>query len=79
MCSPVETDDLVPSILDNSKSQAHSRVSECDVQPSVQVKPYPINRLVTASAGVQTDLFATRLNHKLQCMYLQSQTDMLGT
>ena len=37
-------------------SQAHSRVSECDDRPSIQVKPSPVNRMVTASAGVQTDL-----------------------
>ena len=57
------------------KSQAHSRVleCECDLRPTVQVEPSPINRMVTAFAGVQTDLlltphidlFATRLNHKV--------------
>ena len=46
--SPVEDHDLVPSLPDNLKSQTHSRVSECD--------PSPVNRMVTASAGVQTDL-----------------------
>ena len=50
-------------------------MSECDGRPSVQVEPSPINRMVTASAGVPTDLsqvvhsscrsFATRLNHKV--------------
>ena len=75
MRSPVEDHDLVPSLPDNLKSQTHSRVSECDSPPSVQVEPSPINRMVTASAGVQTDLsqvvhsscrsFATRLNHKV--------------
>ena len=30
MSSPVENHDLVPSLLDTSKSQAHSRVHECD-------------------------------------------------
>ena len=29
---------------------------ECDGRPSVQVKPSAVNRMVTASAGVQTDL-----------------------
>ena len=38
------------------KSQTHSRLSECDGRPSVQVKPSPVNRMVTASTGVQTDL-----------------------
>ena len=37
-------------------SQTHSRVSECDGRPTVQVKPSTANRMVTASAGVQTDL-----------------------
>ena len=34
----------------------HSRVSECDGRPSVQVQLSSVNRMVTASAGVQTDL-----------------------
>ena len=38
--SPVEDHDLVPSLPDNIKSQT----------------PSPVNRMVTASAGVQTDL-----------------------
>ena len=54
VCSPVEDHDLVPSLPDNLKSQTHSRVSECDDRPSVQVKP--VNRMATASAGIQTDL-----------------------
>ena len=56
MCSPVENHDLVPSLQNNIKSQTHSRVSECDGRPTVQVKPSPVNRMVTASACVQTDL-----------------------
>ena len=31
-------------------------VPECDGRPPVQVKPRAVNRMVTASAGVQTDL-----------------------
>ena len=54
--SPVEDHNLVPSLQDNLKSQTHSSVSECDGQPSFQVKPSSIKRMVTASAGVQTDL-----------------------
>ena len=46
----MENHDLVPSLPDDSKSQAHSRVSECDGLPSVQVEPSPINRMVTAYA-----------------------------
>ena len=53
---PVEDHDLVPSLLDILKSQTHSRVSERDGRPSVQVEPCPVNTMVTASAGVQTDL-----------------------
>ena len=54
--SPVEDHDMVPSLPDNTKSQTHSRVSECDGRPSVQVERSSVNRMVTASAGVQTDL-----------------------
>ena len=54
--SPVEDHELVPSLPDNIKSQTHSRVSECDGRSSVQVEPSPVNRIVTTSAGVQTDL-----------------------
>ena len=51
----MEDNDLVPSLPDNLKSQTHSRLSECDGRPSVQVEPIPVNRMVTASAAVQTD------------------------
>ena len=54
--SPVEDHDMVSSLSHNIKSQTHSRVSECDGQPPVQVEPSAVNRMVTASAGVQTDL-----------------------
>ena len=75
MCSPVANHDLVPSLPNNSKSQAHSRISECDGRSLVHVKPSPINRMVTTSTDLQTDLskviysshrFATSLNHKAQ-------------
>ena len=56
VCSPVEDHDLVPSLSHNIESQTHSRVSECDGRPSVQVQLSAVNRMVTASAGVQTDL-----------------------
>ena len=56
VCSPVEDHDLVPLLPDNTQSQTHSRVSECDGLPAVQVEPSSVNRTVTASAGVQTDL-----------------------
>ena len=56
VCSPVEDHDLVPLLPDNTKSQTHSRVSACDGRPTLQVKPSSVNRMITASAGVQTDL-----------------------
>ena len=54
--SPVEDHDMVPSLSDNIKSQTHSRVSECDGRPSIQVEPTSVNRMLTASAGVPSDL-----------------------
>ena len=54
--SPVENHDLVPSLPHNIESQAHSRVSECDGRPTVQVQPSAVNRMVSAPTGVQTDL-----------------------
>ena len=59
--SPVENHDLVPSLLDNTKSQTHSRVSECDGRPSVQV----IKQICLKWFTPHVDLFATRLNHKV--------------
>ena len=56
VCSPVEDHDLVPSLPHNIKSQAHSRVPECDGRPTLQVQPSAVNRMVSAPAGVQTDL-----------------------
>ena len=56
VCSPLEDHDLVPSLPHNIESQAHSRVPECDGRPTVQVQPSAVNRMVSASAGVQTDL-----------------------
>ena len=53
VCSPVEDHDLVPSLSHNIESQTYSRVLECDGRPSVQVEPSTVNRMVTASAGVQ--------------------------
>ena len=52
----MEDHDLVPSLPHNIESQAHSRVPECDGRPTVQVQPSAVNRMVSASAGVQTDL-----------------------
>ena len=54
--APVENHDMVPSLSHHIESQTHARVSECDGRPSVQVQPSSVNRMVTASAGVQTDL-----------------------
>ena len=56
MRSPVEDYDLVPSPSHNIESQTHSRVPECDGRPSIPVKPSAVNRMVTASTDIQTDL-----------------------
>ena len=50
MCSSVENHDLVLSLPDSSKSQAHSRLPEYDGQPAVQVEPSPINRSVKSGS-----------------------------
>ena len=47
---------MVPSLSHNIESQTHSRVSECDGRPPVQVQPGAIDRMVTASTSVQTNL-----------------------
>ena len=47
---------MVPPLSHNIKGQTHSRVSECDGQPPIQVQPSAVDRMVTASTGVQTDL-----------------------
>ena len=51
--SPVEDHDLCHHYQITLKTRHIHRVSEYDVGPSVQVKPSSINRMVTASAGVQ--------------------------
>ena len=56
VCTPVENHDLVPSLSHNIESQAHSRVPECDGRPTFQVKSGTVDRMVTTSTGVQTDL-----------------------
>ena len=47
---------MVPSLSHNIGSQTHSRVSECDGRPPIQVQPSAVGGVVTASTGVQTDL-----------------------
>ena len=56
VCAPVEDHDILPSLSHNIESQTHSRVSQCDGQPPVQVQPSTVDRMVTASTGVQADL-----------------------
>ena len=56
VCAPVEDHDMVPSLSHNIESQTHSRLSQCDGRPSVQVQPSSVNRMVTTSTGVQADL-----------------------
>ena len=54
--TPGENHDLVPSFSHHIESQAHSRVSECDGRPTFQVESGRVDRMVTTSTGVQTDL-----------------------
>ena len=54
--SPVENHDLVPSLPYNIEGQAHSRVSECDGRPAIQVQPSAVNRMVSAPTGLQANL-----------------------
>ena len=54
--SPVEDHDLVLSLPDKLESQTHPRGSECDVRTFVQVELSAVNRMVTASTDIQTDL-----------------------
>ena len=70
--SPVEDHDMVSSLSHNIKSQTHSRVSECDGRPPVQVEPSAVNRMVTASTGVQTDL--PKVVHSSTCHSSEPQT-----
>ena len=74
MRSPVEDHDLVPSLPGNIKSQTHSRVSECDGRPSVQVEQSPVNRIYTllhlspSVTGKLTPFFITLHLHKPQAI-----------
>ena len=56
VCTPVESHDLVPSFSHHIESQAHSRVSECDGRPTFQVESGTVDRMVSTSTGVKTDL-----------------------
>ena len=56
VCTPVENHDLVPSFSHHIESQTHSRVPECDGRPTFQVESGTVDRMVTTSTGVQTDL-----------------------
>ena len=61
MRSPVEDHDLVPLLPDNTKSQTHSRVSECDGRPADQV----FKQIYLKWFTPHVDLFGTHLNHKV--------------
>ena len=69
--SPVEDHDMVSSLSHDIKSQTHSRASECDGRPPVQIEPSAVNRMVTASAGVQTDL--SKVVHSCGSICLSSE------
>ena len=78
--SPVENHDLVPSLPDNPKSRAYSRVPQCDGLPSIQSNKqngHCIRRCSNRSVKWFTphlDLFATHLNHKVP-LYLSPVPD----
>ena len=67
----MENHDLLPSLPDNAKSQAHSRVPQCDGLPSIQSNKqngHCICRCSNRSVKWFTphvDLFGTHLNHKV--------------
>ena len=65
VCAPVEDHDMVPSLPHNIESQTHSRLSQCDGRPSVQVHPQVFKQICQKWFTPHVDLFATHLNHKL--------------
>ena len=76
--SPVEDHDLVSSLPDNLQSQTHPRVLECEGRPPVQVEPSAVNRMVTASTGVQTDLSkVVHPSHRSICHSSEPQTSTI--
>ena len=77
VCPPVEDHDLGPSLPDKLKSQTHSRVSESDGRPSVQVEPSPFNKMVTASGGVQTDLSQVHFSCRSICHSCEPQSSTI--
>ena len=54
VCTLVENHDLVPSLPHNIESQTHSRLSQRDGRPPVQVPPSSVDRMVFT--GVQANL-----------------------
>ena len=73
--APVENHDLVPSLPYNIESQAHSRVSECDGRPPIQVQPSAVNRMVSAPSGLQANLpQVVHPSCRLICHSPESQT-----
>ena len=54
--TPMVNHDLVPSLPHNIESQTHSRPSQCDGRPPVQVPPSSVDRMVLTSSGVQANL-----------------------
>ena len=80
MRSSVENNDLVPSLPGNSKSQAHSRVPQCNSLPSIQSNKqngHCIRRCSNRSVKWFTphvDLFVSHLNNKIP-LFLSPVTD----
>ena len=52
----MEDHDTVPSLSHNIESKTHSRLSQCDGRPPIQVQPSSVNRMVASSTGVQANL-----------------------
>ena len=72
--SPVEDHDLCHHYQITLKARHILRLSECDGQPSVQVKSSSINRLVTASAGVQQICLVVHPSCRFLCHLSEPQT-----
>ena len=78
MRSPVEDHDMVSPLSHNIKSQTHSRVSEYDGRP-IQVQPSAVNRMVTASIGVQIELpEVVHSSYRPVCHSSEPQTSSAG-
>ena len=75
MCSPVGNHDLVPSLPDNYKRQAHSRCLNVKVQATEwSLHPRVFKQICQKWFCPLVDLFATRLNQKVP-LYVSPVSD----